>query len=431
MKLALKAWAAAGFHFELDWLLRNVNTIVTGEAKFQHLHDIGPEVVQDGLARAINRIDVALNMIGGRLGLDHDGVLFGRFAIPVMARYLDGKGGHLDAVERDKLLFWFVQSGMWGRFSGSVESYIDQDLAAIEVLDGALDRLIEQLRLWHGGLRVEAGHFAGWSVGARFYPVLYMLTRVGEARDWSTGLPLKGHLLGKMSKLEVHHIFPKALLYKQGYTRPEVNAVANFCFQTKDANLQISDKRPEAYFEEVETKHPGALASQWIPQDRSLWRVGRYRDFLEARKELLAEAANGFLAELLHGDVGVMTQIAPVAAVVRAGKDVIPPGGVGSEAEEAALSGVNDWVQSQQLPAGFLNFELVDNETGAPIAVIDLAWPSGLQEGLSQPIAVLLNETPEVLALANAHGFRYFTDVESFRDYVERDILAMAVLAGG
>jgi hypothetical protein len=34
------------------------------------------------------------------------------------------------------------------------------------------------LRLWHGGLRVEPAHFTGWSLGARFYPVLYMLTRM-------------------------------------------------------------------------------------------------------------------------------------------------------------------------------------------------------------------------------------------------------------
>jgi len=42
--------------------------------------------------------------------------------------------------------------------------------------DNNVENLIEQLRLWHGGLRVEAGHFTGWSLGARFYPVLYMLT---------------------------------------------------------------------------------------------------------------------------------------------------------------------------------------------------------------------------------------------------------------
>ena len=80
---------------------------------------------------------------------------------------------------------------MWGRFSGSTESFIDQDLAALEGADGGLDKLLEQLRLWHGGLRAEPGHFTGWSLGARFYPVLYLLTRMGEARDWGTGLPLK------------------------------------------------------------------------------------------------------------------------------------------------------------------------------------------------------------------------------------------------
>ena len=100
-----------------------------------------------------------------------------------MVRFMDRKQGALNAVERDKLLFWFAQAGMWGRFSGSTETIIDQDLAALEGPKCGLDGLLERLRLWHGGLRVEPGHFTGWSLGARFYPVLYMLTRMGEARD--------------------------------------------------------------------------------------------------------------------------------------------------------------------------------------------------------------------------------------------------------
>ena len=91
---------------------------------------------------------------------------------------------------------------------------------------------------------MEPGHFRGWSLGARFYPVLYALTRVGEARDWGNGLPLKSGLLGKMSALEVHHIFPKALLYREGFEKSQVNAVANFCFLIKQTNLQISDRPP-------------------------------------------------------------------------------------------------------------------------------------------------------------------------------------------
>ena len=89
--------------------------------------------------------------------------------------------------------------------------------------------LLEQLRLWHGSLQIEPAHFRGWSIGARFYPVLYALTRVGEAQDWGTGIALKSNLLGKMNALEVHHIFPKAMLYKSGFHRSQVNAVANFC----------------------------------------------------------------------------------------------------------------------------------------------------------------------------------------------------------
>jgi hypothetical protein len=75
------------------------------------------------------------------LGLDHDQVFFGRFGVPVMVRYLDQRSGTLNEIERDKLLFWYVQSGMWGRFSGSTETFIDQDLAALEGPDGGLDKL--------------------------------------------------------------------------------------------------------------------------------------------------------------------------------------------------------------------------------------------------------------------------------------------------
>ena len=113
--------------------------------------------------------------------------------------------------------------------------------------------------------------------------MLYLLTRMGESKDWGTGLPLKSSLLGKMNKLEVHHIFPKAQLYKLKHKRPEVNALANFCFQTKQTNLEISDRLPEEYFPVFEARHPGGLASQWIPADPKLWKLENYSEFLEER----------------------------------------------------------------------------------------------------------------------------------------------------
>jgi hypothetical protein len=420
MKSKLKEWAGVGYQFNLDWLLRSVNTVLTGEAKFSYLHDKGALDIQDGLKRANKHIDASLNLIAGRLGLDHDQVFFGRFGVPVMVRYMDQRKGALDVKERDKLLFWFAQAGMWGRFSGSTETFIDQDLAALEGQNGGLDSLLEQLRLWHGGLRLEPAHFTGWSLGARFYPVLYMLTRMGEAQDWGTGLPLKSSLLGKMNRLEVHHIFPKARLYKSKHNRPDVNALANFCFLTKDTNLNISDRLPEDYFPEIESKHPGALASQWVPTDPVLWKIERYLDFLEARKALLAAEANRRFEELLHGEKSWMGIAAPVTDEVPATES-----GATDEVLENELQSLNDWVESQGLPRGQIQFDYADPATGSQKALFDLAWPDGLQPGLSAPVAVLLHEIGDVLAIASGVGYRCFTTSTDFRTYITNEILRL------
>lgn len=424
MKMKLKEWENAGFDFTLDWLLRSVNTTLTGEAKFQFLHDKSADEIRDGLERANRHIDTCLNLIGGRLGLDHDRVLFSKYGIPVMVRFLDKHKGQLNEIERDKLLFWFIQAGMWGRFSGSTESYIDKDISTFEESEINLDRLLENLRLWHGGMRVEPGHFVGWSTGARFYPVLYMLTRMGDAKDWGTGLPLKANMLGKMSKLEVHHIFPKAQLYKRKYKKPEVNALANYCFLTKDTNLDISDKLPEKYFPEIENAHPGALASQWIPIDQELWRIENYQYFIEERKKLLAKEVNRIMEELLHGDT---KWIAESAEIVKPEIQVL--GSISDEEEEQQLNELNEWMVEQGLPEGQLSFEYSDPNTGEQIAVFDLAWPKGVQENLSDPAVVLLNEGEEILALASGGGYRCFTSIDEFKQYIASEILSDAELS--
>jgi hypothetical protein len=428
MKERLKNWEKAGYQFNLDWLLRSVNTVLTGEALFLYLHDKNADEIKDGLKRATKQIDHCLNMISSRLGLDHDRVFFGRFGIPVMVRYLDQRKKPLNANERDRLLFWFLQAGMWGRFSGSTESYINKDLEALEGKDGGLDQLLDQLRLWHGGLKVEPGHFTGWSRGARFYPVLYLITRVGKALDWGTGLELNASLLGKSNKLEVHHIFPRSRLYKHKnkYSKSEVNALANFCFLTKDTNLKIGNQYPQKYFPKIEKDNPGALASQWIPDDPELWKIENYREFLEARKVLLAKEVNRLMKKLLHGDTHYLEgklKIEPAA------KPEPVYGSISSEDEEKALKQLNAWMKKQGLPEGQLSYDFADPETGQQQAVFDLAWPKGIQESLTEPVVVLLNEGPEIIAIASKAGFRCFTSIGGFKNYINHEILALESVA--
>ena len=422
IRACLSRWEKAGYYFKMEWLLRNVNTILTGEAMFSALKDVDAEAFQTGLTQAEKSCNYLLNLVSGRLGLDHDRVLGGRYAFPVMSRYLVQHGGKLEnAQQQAKLLYWYVHSMLWGRFTGSTESAMNQDLALLKKQDGALDRLIEQLRLTRGHLKTRPEDFGGWSRGARFYPLLYLLTRVGEARDWGSGLPLSASMLGKQCQLHVHHIFPKTQLYKRKFKRPEVNAIANFCFLTQDSNLQIGSKLPEQYFVEIEEQYPGALASQWVPMDRGLWRIENYGDFLEARRRLLADAANAFFDGLLEGTAPAVAAATPTDELVAEAV----PGEVVSEEEERTLQECNNWVVSLGLPRGDCPHELADPATGEAQAILDLAWPDGLQEGYSQPVALLLDEGKETEEAANRAGFRYFTDVDSFKRYVQREILAV------
>lgn len=422
MKALLAKWRAVGFSFRLEWLLRVVTVLAAGDARFESLANVSTAEFREALLRAERRIDTLLNLISSRLGLDSDDVLGSVYSFPVMARFLDDRGGALPSAEdQDKLLFWYIHAFLWGRYAGSVETVMNTDLQAIADRDQALDRLIAELQRSRGDLRIRPVDFVGWSRGSRFYPFLYMMSRVGRARDLDSGIELRNALLGKLSGLQLHHVFPKALLYRHGYARAEANAVANFTFLTQETNLLVTDRNPAEYFPGFEAKHPGVLASHWIPQDRELWKVENYREFLAARRTLLADVANTFLDGLYRGE----GSSEPVAAPALERAAPIPAGGIASDDERLVLIAVNRWLSENGLPDGDLGYELLGESTNDPIAYLDLAWPNGLQSGFSAPVALLLDEPEEAVVAASSAGFRCFTDHEAFRDYVRSEVLAL------
>jgi hypothetical protein len=154
--------------------------------------------------------------------------------------------------------------------------------------------------------------------------------------------------------------------------------------------------------------------------ERSLWQIENYRDFLAARRELLAQAANSFLNSLLAGDIPEAKATPPMMEH----QDIESSTTVMPVAEERVLEECNAWVQEQGLPIGELMYELIDS-TGAAITVLDLAWPNGLQEGKSQPIALLIDADQEIELIANRLGYLYFTDIDKFKSYVLQEFLAI------
>ena len=70
------------------------------------------------------------------------------------------------------------------------------------------------------------------------------------------------------------------------------------CGETPDAGTDLPiDVRGTAF------QPPRLMVSHWIPIDADRWRIENCRSFLEARRELLPEAANQLPQGLLEGSV--------------------------------------------------------------------------------------------------------------------------------
>ena len=300
MKAILARLGKKGFWFKQDWLLRCLTVHLTRKAYFSELDGVSIADVKNGLKEVENYIGTCLDHISSRLGLDHDRVLGSHYAIVLMVGYLSMKGGKLSsAAEWDKLLFWYVHAFLWGRYAGSTESVLSQDLRVLE--DGkGVDAHRAHTPKQSRSYTAPAG-LLGLEQGCALLPLLYMITRVNHARDWGTGIELSQSLLGKNSSLQVHHIFPKHVLYSAGKTKSMVNALANYAFLTQQTNLDISDQKPEDYFPIYMEKCPGAIESHCVPTASHLLTIDAYDAFLEERRKLLAKSANAILEDLWKG----------------------------------------------------------------------------------------------------------------------------------
>jgi hypothetical protein len=256
-------------------------------------------------------------------------------------------------------------------------------------------------------LAIRPRDLEGAGKGARYYPLMYLVSRVNGARDFGSGSPLDD-----ASGLQVQPLFGKALLSRSGYRPPEINAIANFVLVTPESAAEVARRRPEEYLGRAEAAYPGILASHCLPTDPALWTVGRYREFLAARRELMARAANSFLEGLRNGDRVDAPRLPRV--VLKAGNDDeidIRAEEVGALVEE--LIGLG-------LAAPERDAEIPDPETGRALSVAEAVWPDGLQAGQGAPVVLELDPDEADLPRMAELGYEVFTSLEALRGYALR-----------
>ncbi|MFQ5424200.1 MAG: DUF262 domain-containing protein [Phycisphaerae bacterium] len=198
-------------------------------------------------------------------------------------------------------MYWFVQASRFARYSGSSATSLEEDLRDVneaDALTGAVQRLLR--RLPQHEQRFESEDFLRSYRDGRFGRfLLYLLVYRNGAHDWDQ----QGHRIG-FEGAEVlagfrpqwHHVFPKKLL--QGWDNGEsIDALANIAVIGQGINIRISAKKPLDYIERYNIQSD-KLRQQFIDEDITSMSVDNYESWLKRRAEVLAGAANQFVADL-------------------------------------------------------------------------------------------------------------------------------------
>ena len=200
---------------------------------------------------------------------------------------------------------WFVLSLLTGRYSGSAESSIDYD--SKQIANKPFDQFLEEVEMadlsdafWNASLVQSLDS----SVSSSPYFLVYLAS---QAKANDKGFLSKEITVGDLITYrgDIHHIFPRDFLKKNGMERGKYNQIANYVYMQQEVNIAVGNKAPDAYFSEVlEQCHGGALKyggissldelhenlkSNCVPESIFTMSLDRYDEFLKERRKLMAQ----------------------------------------------------------------------------------------------------------------------------------------------
>lgn len=209
---------------------------------------------------------------------------------------------------------WFVMSILTGRYSASPESAMNFDIRQINE-HGAMKLLaeIEEAELsdafWNSGLPQAMNT----SVASSPYFNVYLAAQVhGNDKGFlSRDITVRDLITHRG---DVHHLFPKNYLKGFGLSRGRYNQIANYVMMQSEINIAIGDRAPSDYFTALlEQSLEGHLLyggitsleemknnflAHCIPEGIENMEIGDYDEFLQARRQLMAEKIRQYYQKL-------------------------------------------------------------------------------------------------------------------------------------
>lgn len=218
--------------------------------------------------------------------------------------YLIGKRDyHVEAYTlRNTIARWFFMTALTGRYTGSPETVMEQDLARLRDVRDArgfvavLDRIVDDTftdDYWNITLPNELATSSPRSPSLFAYnAALNLLGARALFSQIAVAELLDPALRAKKAAVERHHLFPKGYLAKLGITEiRDTNQIANYALVEWADNIDISDDSPAKYIPKYEARFtPEELARMryWhaLPEG---WERLEYRVFLEERQGRMAK----------------------------------------------------------------------------------------------------------------------------------------------
>ena len=292
--------AERGFAVDLNFLVRCLAAAATGSVLLEGSFLKTPAATLQGawakMQPAFEHLVSVLRQEAFIGGLDD---LPTNFVLIPATIYLARQGGQFasDAIRR-RFIRWIFLAGLWARYSGSTDTKLQQDVALVSGRDLDPTHELEAAILRERGrVTLQEGDLERARIDSSVARLSRIVARHRDARDWFTGLRIYDSVTGKNLGEERHHIFPKRVLEKAGFDdTTRINAVANRAILGQRAPKEHQGMSPAEYLPEVDEHQPSALRAQSVPMDRALWQPEFFLDFLAARRRLLAEAMNEFIA---------------------------------------------------------------------------------------------------------------------------------------
>lgn len=298
-------------NYELSFMFftRCLNILTTERGKYtSEIANVTKEEFEIAWKRLHKILPHIVNVLRESAFVDSTHSFSSKYVLYILIYYLHKNEGKFTSTEEaNKAIYWMFNALLWGRFSGSSESYLEKDMNILKE-KGTLDALIQELHLYRGSsLKLRPEDLALQGNRSRIFNIFYSAIRSKGAKDWTNpALSLYSKSIGINNKLEKHHIFPKAFLYKKynsanSIHKAMVNEIANIAFITKDSNLEILTTDPAEYLPKIDAEQ---LKKQFVPTDSSLHSIDNYELFLDERRKLICDGINRFLASYFENNTG-------------------------------------------------------------------------------------------------------------------------------